>query len=324
MRQGRIKPMLATLANEAFDGKDWIFEIKWDGYRGLASVTKGNVDLYSRNFSDFNSHYPKIVDDLSKIKDNVILDGEIIAYNKGRVGFQALQSAGHIPTKVAYMVFDILSQNGKDIRNRPLMERKTMLRKLLKKYSKLKNIRESEYIENDGKKFFDAAVKKDLEGIMAKKKDSPYESDKRTPYWLKIKHHKTDEAIIAGFTEPRGSREKFGSIILGQYINKKFVFIGHIGTGFTEKILKELYSKMKPLSVKKSPFKAEIPVDTKVTWIKPILVAQIKFAEWTGEHIMRQPVYLGLRNDKSARNVTGEKEINTRNSQTWIKYIFQN
>jgi bifunctional non-homologous end joining protein LigD len=309
-KQARIKPMLATLANQAFDDKDWIFEIKWDGYRGIASVTKGKVDLYSRNFSNFNEHYPDIVKDLAKIKEDVILDGEIIAYEKGRVGFQALQTAGHSGAKVSFMIFDILSRDGVDLRALSLMKRKEILRKLFKKYSKLKNIRESDYVEGNGKKFYDLAVKKDLEGIMAKRKDSPYVSDKRTPYWLKIKHHKSDEAVIAGFTAPRGSRKKFGAIILGQYIKKKLVFIGYTGTGFTEKILNELYAKMLPLKVKSSPFSEKIPINSPITWIKPVLVVQVKFAEWTEERIMRQPVYLGLRGDKPAGSVGREKVLN--------------
>jgi len=304
--------MLAMLVNQAFNGENWIFEIKWDGYRAMADISKGVVSLYSRNFSSFNAHYPDVVKDLSKVKESVLLDGEIIASSKGHIGFQALQTAGHSGAKITFMIFDILFLSGVDLRALPLMKRKAMLRNFLKKYSRLKNIKESDYISGEGKRFYQLAVKRNLEGIMAKKKDSPYVSGERTQYWLKIKHHKSDEAVIVGFTAPRGSRKKFGSIILAQYVKRKLVFIGYTGTGFSEKILNELYGKMRRLIVKSSPFKENIPIHAPITWIKPALVAQVKFAEWTAAHIMRQPVYLGLRGDKPASAAIRERQVNTR------------
>jgi bifunctional non-homologous end joining protein LigD len=309
MKQERIKPMLATMINRPFNDNDWLFEIKWDGYRGLAYVKAGKVDLYSRNFLDFSDRYPALVKDLSKIKEEVLLDGEIVATNKGHSSFETLQGAAETGAEVAFMVFDILRLSGKDVRRLPLIERKKILRKFFKKYSGLKHVRESEYIEGEGKKFFAVAVKNDLEGVMAKKKDSPYVSDKRTKYWLKIKHHKNEEAVIVGFTAPRGSRKKFGALILAQHVKKRLVFIGYTGTGFTQDRLDELYAKMLPLKVATPPFKVKIPVNAPITWIKPKLVAQLKFAQWTDDHIMRQPVFLGLRDDKSPGDVTSEKEV---------------
>jgi bifunctional non-homologous end joining protein LigD len=309
MKQARVKPMLATLADKPFNGADWIFEIKWDGYRGLAYVRDGKVDLYSRNFLDFHSRYPAIVADLAQVKEEVLLDGEIIASHKGHHGFETLQGAGETGADVTFMVFDILRLSGKDLRELPLMERKKILGKLLKKYSALKHVRESEYVEKEGVKFYAVAVKNDLEGIMAKRKESPYVSDKRTHYWLKIKHHKSDEAVIVGFTAPKGSRKKFGALILAQRVQKQLVFIGYTGTGFTEDTLDQLYAKMLPLKVAAPPFETKIPVNAPITWIKPKLVAQLKFAEWTKDRIMRQPVFLGLRDDKLPSSVTTEKEV---------------
>jgi bifunctional non-homologous end joining protein LigD len=303
----RIKPMLAALTDQAFDSAEFIFEIKWDGYRALAGVSQGQVDLYSRNFKSFNDKYPSIVEVLKKVKEQVIFDGEIVAYNQaGSPSFQALQNLGtENNTKIEYVIFDILYLNGKDLTNEAQVERKEILREILIKYPLLTY---GDYIENSGIKFFNLAAERNLEGIIAKRRDSKYIPGFRSDNWLKIKNHKTDEGIIVGFTEPRGSRARFGALVLGQYRNNdELTFIGHTGTGFTDRTLNDLYHKMKPLITEKSPFKTKIPLNSPITWIKPKLVAQLKFTEWTASNHMRHPVFLGLREDKKAKEIYGEK-----------------
>ncbi|MDB5260409.1 MAG: ATP-dependent ligase LigD phosphoesterase module / ATP-dependent ligase LigD polymerase [Candidatus Nomurabacteria bacterium] len=303
----KIKPMLATLANAPFDSEDYIYEIKLDGYRALAEVNERKVDLYSRNLKSFTEKYPDIVNLLKKVKENVLFDGEIVAYDKsGNASFQSLQNMeSNKDIKIEYVIFDLLYFEGKNIMYKPLLERKDILENILKKYPKLTY---SSHVKGKGKELFKQAVSKNLEGIMAKEINSKYTPNKRSESWLKIKHHQGDEAIIAGFTEPKGSRSYFGSLVLGQYKdNGEFTFVGHTGTGFNQTILKDLYSQMKTLKVSNSPFKSKVPLNSPITWIKPSLIAQIKFAEWTGGGIMRQPVYLGLREDKKIREVKKEK-----------------
>ena len=308
----RIEAMLATLTDASFDSEDYVFELKFDGYRALASIEKGHVDLYSRNLKDFSQKFPSIVDELKKIKEDVLLDGEIIAYDKrGTSSFQALQHLGQDEgTRLEYVIFDFLFFKGKDMTTLPLIRRKSELEKLLKKYPTLTY---STHIEENGKAFFAQAGKLGMEGIIAKRKDSLYLKGKRSDAWLKIKHHKTDEGIIVGFTEPRGSRKKFGALVLAQYKgNDELAFIGHTGTGFNDKSLEELYAKMKPLVTKASPFADKIPLNAPITWIKPKLVAQLKFAEWTKSGVMRQPVFLGLREDKTGKHVHKEKVVSVK------------
>jgi bifunctional non-homologous end joining protein LigD len=315
-----IKPMLASLGDEPFDGDEWVFEIKYDGYRATADIDgKGDVLLYSRNLLSFNDAYADIVDELQKIKHDCVLDGEVVVEDaKGRSHFQLLQNyqkTGEGP--LLYYVFDLLRLDGKELTTKPLLERKKMLQQLLKKY-KLTNVFFSEHVEEQGTMFYEAALKNDLEGIMAKKADSKYHPGYRSRDWLKIKITKEQEAIIIGITEPRGSRKHFGSLLLGVYENGKLQYCGNCGTGFNHAALTELYKKFEPYFIDAPPkeLAGQIPKqkskwaamrgNTAVQWIKPKFVCQVKFTEWTGDGSMRHPVYLGLRKDKSPIEVVRE------------------
>jgi bifunctional non-homologous end joining protein LigD len=300
-----IKPMLAKTGDEPFDEEGWIFEIKFDGYRAIAEVDKKNVKLYSRNGLDFSDDYPAVFESLKKLKLQAVFDGEIVALDKqDRPSFQLLQQIGDddsIP--LVYYIFDLLEWNGKDIKHYPLIERKELLQKIIKPGEV---IRYSDHVEGEGKKFFKLVVKKDLEGMIAKKADGIYQPCRRSADWLKIKHHHEQEAIIVGYTEPKGGRKHFGSLVLAVNEKGKLRYVGGAGTGFNEKMLKELFGKMNRLATDHSPFTQRISANGPITWIKPVLVSNIKFSEWTQDGQMRHPVFLGLRKDKNANEVVKE------------------
>lgn len=299
----KIKPMLATLVDKPFDKKDWIFEIKWDGYRAIAEIDK-EIKIYSRYGNLFNTKYPEIVEGLKKFGHRAVLDGEVVVLdNEGRSQFQLLQD--YLKNKkgnLIYYVFDILWLDGKDLRNLPLLERKKILKETL---PEIGNIKYSDHVAEKGKEFFSAATKKGLEGIIAKDGSSPY-VESRTKTWQKIKNINEQEVVIAGFTEPRASRKYFGALVLGVYERGKLIYVGHSGSGFNESTLSDLYKKMKPLITKECPFEVVPKTNEPATWLKPKLVGEIKFSEWTNEGIMRQPIFLGLRDDKSANEVHRE------------------
>lgn len=304
-----IKPMLATLVKEPFDNDEWLFETKWDGYRVLAYMDEPKVELRSRNALSFNQLFAPIVEDLKNIKAQVIFDGEVVILDANGVSnFQLLQNYRNTKKgTLYYFVFDILYLNGRDLRELPLIERKELLKSLLDS-SSCAQVRYSDHIENRGIAFFKEAQKVHLEGIMGKKKDSHYYS-RRAHSWVKIKTHAGQEAVIAGFTAPRGSREKFGSLLLGVYDNeKRLVYIGHVGGGFDQKKLNEIYALLEPLKQEACPFKNKPKTNTSATWVKPKLVCEIKFAEWTSDGLMRQPIFQGLRMDKNALEVKKEVE----------------
>lgn len=297
-----IEPMLASLGDAPFDHKDWIFELKWDGYRAIAEVDKKKIRLYSRNGLSFNERYPTIVDELSKLNMRAVLDGEVVVFNEeGKPDFQKLQHYDdnrHLP--LIYYVFDILSLNNKDLKDLPLIERKKILQENLPAND---IIRYSDHVEEKGIAFFEEVKKSNLEGIMAKKAENTYVTGVRTKDWLKIKHTHTREAIICGYTEPRKSRKHFGALILGEYKNKKLHYIGHTGTGFTDKKLKEMWNMMQKLVAPTSPFDKKVPVNSPVTWVKPVVVCEIKFSEITRDGILRHPVFLRWRDDKKPSEV---------------------
>ncbi|MEP6727431.1 MAG: DNA ligase D, partial [Bacteroidota bacterium] len=307
-------PMLTTPSAEAFDNKDWVFEIKWDGYRAIAECGEKELKFYSRNGLSFINKYPLVTEALTAIKHKMIIDGEVVVLDdKGKPSFQLLQQYGENPGyPIIYYVFDMLFLNGTDIRHLPLTERKTLLKKALPA-GKNNIIRYCEHVSTNGKDFFRNAIKMDLEGMIAKKADSEYSEGVRNNDWLKIKNHNTREAIIAGFTEPRGGRKHFGALILAEQRGKQLTYIGHTGTGFTEKTLKELWQQLQPDIIPQSPFKEKIKVNMPVTWVKPRLVCQIKFTEKTADGMLRHPVYMGLREDKAAGEVKESNETPQKN-----------
>ncbi|HEX5024944.1 MAG TPA: non-homologous end-joining DNA ligase [Agriterribacter sp.] len=308
-----IKPMLATAVHTVFDSEDWVFELKLDGYRAITEIKSKKILLYSRNGLDFSTHYPSIYESLKNIRENMIIDGEIVLVDRnGKPDFQRLQNrkneAGYT---LLYYVFDILSYKNKSVKDRPLIQRKALLQKVL---PVTHHIRYSEHVEKEGKKLFRLVKARKMEGIMAKKKDSLYKPGYRTKDWLKIKFHRSQEAIIIGFTKPKGSRKHFGALLLAQYQGKKLKYIGHAGTGFSEKKLDEVMLQMKPLITPKKPLQDDINANDVVTWIKPQLVCEVGYSEITKDGILRHPVFKGLRNDKNSTAVQQktEQEIETK------------
>lgn len=300
-----IKPMLASPDVQPFDDPGWVFEIKWDGYRAVAETGGKNLRLYSRNGLSFIEAYPDVVKELRAIRKRMVLDGEIVAINdRQRPDFQLLQHASLDPsTHLIYNVFDILELDGKDLTHLPLVERKKKLRAAIKDGV---HVRYCDHVEAEGKAFFAAAVKQDLEGIIGKRKDSIYSKGVRGRNWVKIKNHNSQEAVIGGYTAPRNSRKHFGALLLGVYEKGKLVYVGHTGTGFDGRSLNELMAMMKPLVRTTSPFSTKVDANQPPVWIKPELVCNVKFSEWTRDGHMRHPVFLGLRADKDALSVTKE------------------
>jgi bifunctional non-homologous end joining protein LigD len=302
--------MLATLVDEPFDNEDWLFEIKWDGYRAIGSLINGKTDLYSRNNISFKEKYPPVSEALKDFPGNVVVDGEIVSLDEhGFSRFQYLQNWGRDQQgTLAYYIFDLLWLDGYDLTSLPLVERKEILRQIIPENDV---IRLSDHVERNGKAFFDIAKKQGLEGIIAKNKNSRYEFDSRSKNWLKIKTAAQQEAIICGFTAPRHGRQYFGALILGVYENGELVYAGHSGSGFTDKTLKETWDKLRPLITETCPFSKKPKTNTPATWVKPKLICEVKFQEWTQDRIMRVPIFLGLRIDKRITDVKQEKEMAT-------------
>lgn len=304
-----VIPMPATLVDEPFDDENWIFEIKWDGYRAVAYCDGKNVELTSRNLIPFTKKFYPVTDSIKQLKLNAVFDGEIVAVNeKGLAVFQSLQNWQNTSVRLQYFIFDILWWDGYDLTQIPLIERKRILKKVLADGDEI--LKYCDHVAGNGKKFFRAAVAQGLEGIMAKKANSVYQTGKRTGNWVKIKVNLRQEVVIAGFTQPRNTRQFFGSLLLGLYDGDELLYIGHTGSGFSAKSLEQIYNKLQPLVIKECPFKKCPEGNMPVTWVKPKLVCEIKFAEWTKDRIARQPVFMGLRVDKKAKDVTFEKSVN--------------
>lgn len=300
-----IEPMLASVAKTPFDDKEWLFEIKWDGYRAVADIEEGEVKFYSRNGIDFSERFPAIATALTKIKHNVVLDGEVVLLNdKNLPDFQKLQHyENHLNYPLIYYVFDILSLDGKKMDELPLTDRKKILKKVL---GKNQAVRYCDHIEDNGVSFFEKAREQGLEGIIGKKKDSTYARGYRSKEWLKIKNVQSTEAIIVGYTAPKGGRTQFGSLVLANKKGRGWVYRGHVGTGFSNEMLIAMKKKMKSLETDQSPFKEEVPVNGKITWLKPKLVADIAYTEITRDGIFRHPAFLRLRDEKNVDTANEE------------------
>lgn len=299
--------MLAKSFDKAFDKKDWVFEIKWDGYRAIADLSNDSPLFYSRNGISFLSKFQKVSRDFKSQKHKMIIDGEIVAYDdQGKPSFQLLQQIGDNPDlALVYQVFDLLWLNGHSTENLPLLQRKELLKEALVETDIIKYC---DHILEKGIEFFEQMKKMKLEGMIAKKADSLYLENHRTTDWLKIKFSDTDEAIICGFTEPRGSRKNFGALILGKYIGGELTYCGHTGTGFNSTTLAEMYQRLEKLIIKKSPFETIPKTNMPVTWVQPELVCEIKYSEITKDGIFRHPVFVAIREDKEPEEVRNSPE----------------
>jgi bifunctional non-homologous end joining protein LigD len=303
-----VKPMLATLTEAPFDRAGWLFELKWDGYRAIAEVTRRRVRLYSRNLQPFEQRFAPIVRALHQLGHEAVLDGEVVVVDEhGKSHFQLLQNYQKTGKgRLVYYVFDLIYLDGRDLRGLPLAERKELLREAL---PNLRNVRLSEHVSEGGVAFFEAAAAAGLEGIIGKDGASPYRSGVRSREWLKIKTHQRQEAVIAGFTEPRGSRKDLGALILGVYEGDELIYVGHTGGGFDRKGLTSMRGRLEPLIQEECPFRRRPPTNAPAHWLRPELVCEVSFHEWTGDGVMRQPIFLGLREDKDPHSVRREVPI---------------
>jgi bifunctional non-homologous end joining protein LigD len=308
---GKYKPMLATLARDVPGGDGWLYEVKWDGYRALAYVSGGDTTLLSRNDNDLTQRFSNVAKETSKAvkSPNAVLDGEVCALDEqGRSSFSAMQQ-GSGP--LVYYVFDLLELDGEPLLDLPLTERQARLAKLLDKRNK--TVRLSEAFD-DGDALYEAAKQQQLEGIMAKRRDSRYLPGKRTHDWLKIKTHGREEFLIAGYTRGGGRRAGlFGSLVLAARDGDELKYVGNVGTGFTDTEIRRLLEALKPLRRDTSPFE-EVPKMPKVrkndvVWVEPKLIAEVEFAEWTHDGRLRAPSYQGLREDKAPEEVVLEKPV---------------
>jgi bifunctional non-homologous end joining protein LigD len=319
-----IHPMLATPTAKAFDNPDWLFEIKWDGYRAVAFVEDGRVRLVSRSQNDLTAQFSDLGTIPQFVKaERAILDGEIVALDdEGRPSFSLMQQrTGFQPGKrrlprregvsVVYYAFDLLYLDGLDLRRVALEQRKQLLQERIVAGGV---IQFSDHYAEKGLDLFAAAKLRGLEGIVAKKRGGAYQ-EKRSSDWLKIKITQRQECVVGGYTDPEGSREYFGALVLGLYDSqKRLIHVGQVGTGFDQKAIKEIFGRLQALKTKQDPFYGEIGGLRKVQFVRPELVAEIKFAEWTHETAeggmkLRAPVFMGLRADKAAEECRLEEAV---------------
>jgi len=314
---GFIAPQLPQLVTEPPEGEKWLHEMKFDGYRMQAHLQNGIALFYTRNGLNWSNSFPHLLEGVGKLKaSSLILDGEIVALDEeGRSHFQRLQNS--MTTKkdkdLRYYVFDILYQDGEDLRKIPLHERKERLRNLLKHAPS--NILFSEHFE-EGEEFFKLSCEHQLEGIVSKIADSPYRSG-RNKLWSKAKCSFRQEFVIGGYSDPQGGRAGFGALLLGVYEGNHLRFVGKVGTGFSQQSLKDLKKQLADIHAESSPFDLNSPKGRNIHWVEPIKVAEVSFSQWTNEGILRTPVFLGLREDKPAKDIHVENVTPTdkRNKQ---------
>ena len=317
-----MKPMLATLVNKPFDDPGWTYEVKWDGYRALGFIRKGDVELLSRNNKSFNEKFYPIYDLLKKWKIDAVLDGEILVLDeKGVSNFGKLQNwRSEADGDLAFYVFDLLWYNGKSLMDLPLEQRQTILSEVLPVDDD--RIRLSKVFKASGIEFFAAAKKMGLEGIIAKKSDSIYQADYRSKEWLKIKISKRQEVVIAGYTKNEDTAKQFSSLLLGVYEEGALHYVGKVGTGFSDALQKDMIKQFKPLMIDESPFESlpdvnkpsrfrPHPPKAKAIWLKPQLVCEVAFTEVTSDGVFRHPSFQGMRTDKEAKEVIREKAAPT-------------
>ena len=296
--------MLASLSKEPVAGPDWVYEEKYDGIRAVAYRDGGRVRMLSRTGQDLTSGFPAIVDALRKLPDrDFVLDGELVVFDKSGVSrFQLLQRRGlYTRTRTFYAVFDFLRSRGRDLLRRPLEERRARLLELIPK--RVGPLMPSRRLPRDGERALVTAREKSWEGVIAKIASSPYEPGVRSRAWLKVKVRGESEFAIGGYTPPQGSRAEFGALLVGLYDRGKLRFTGRVGTGYTQETLRDLGAKLKRLRTEKAPFDPA-PRISGAVWVKPRLVAQLAYAEWTADGKLRQPAFLGLRTDKKPEECT--------------------
>lgn len=313
-----IRPMLATLVGQSFDDEDWVFETKWDGIRALAYIDGSGLRIVSRNGTDLRPRYPEL-ESLGSYIDakTVVLDGEIVALDEhGAPSFQLLQQRISLRDRsairrleqtnpVVYYVFDLLYQDGYNLMSASLIDRKRLLKKILKASDIVKM---SEHVAAEGVIAFEAVKRKNLEGIVAKHSAGQYKEG-RSAQWLKIKATKRHEAVIAGYTKPRNSREYLGALVLGLYdVHGTLHYVGHAGGGFTRELLRKVYQLLQPMRTTRSPFKPAPKTNEPVQWVKPKIVCEVKYSEWTADKRMRHPVFIGIREDRRPAECTFEVE----------------
>jgi DNA ligase D-like protein (predicted ligase) len=297
--------MRATLTGERFSDPAWIFERKLDGIRCVAVRDGGPVRLYSRNDLSLDGRYPELVEALAGEKrERFAVDGEVVAFERGRTSFARLAQRGHRRVAVFLYVFDILWLDGCDVRPLPLLTRKRLLRSELTFGN---GVRLTPYRREAGEALFAEACRKGWEGLIAKRADSVY-ADRRSRDWLKMKCEQGQELVVGGYTEPHGSRTEFGALLLGYYDGGTLRYAGKVGTGFDHETLRDLGARLRTLRRDDPPFADAASIKERgVTWVQPELVAQIGFTEWTGAGRLRHPRFLGLRDDKAAADVVRER-----------------
>jgi bifunctional non-homologous end joining protein LigD len=299
----RVDPMLASLAREPFHRQGWVYEEKYDGYRIVAYKEGRQVQLFSRNAIDRAARYPQITEAIRALRPTtLVLDGEAVVFDRSRISrFQLLQRGA---TDSVFVAFDCLLVNGQDLRREPLSVRRAALERVLSPGALSSSgsiLKLAQRLGADGLAAYKTATRKGLEGLIAKELSSPY-VESRSTHWQKVKVHQQDEFVIGGFTKPGGSRNYFGALLLGSYADGKLHYAGKVGTGFDEQALAALHRQLQPLVTAVSAF-VDLPREKNVSFVKPKLVAQISYSEITSDGRVRQAAFLGLRDDKAAKQV---------------------